>query len=158
MTPPSNGSLTGPASSKWVTVPIAMATECQAECRAIVHEYTQRSATVCEPQTVAYGAEIRMAFDGRIGVVSQQLRAPYSQRLDKLVSHGAVTCRVANMRYLAIALLIILAAPPYPSAHRGHFPMTKKPKKSRPSKMPLYFSDDMPHDVLKAIGQKGGGR
>ena len=28
--------------------------------------------------------------------------------------------------------------------------MTKKSRKSRPSKMPLYFSDDMPHDVLKA--------
>ena len=28
--------------------------------------------------------------------------------------------------------------------------MTKKSRKSRPSKMPLYFSDGMPHDVLKA--------
>ena len=33
--------------------------------------------------------------------------------------------------------------------------MTKKSRKSRPSKMPLYFSDAMPHDVLKANRTKG---
>ena len=32
------------------------------------------------------------------------------EQLDRLMSHGAVTGRVANMRYLVIALLIILAA------------------------------------------------
>ena len=37
------------------------------------------------------GAEIRMAFDGRIGVVSQQRRPRLTrERLDGLMSHGAL--------------------------------------------------------------------
>jgi hypothetical protein len=33
----------------------------------------------------------------------------------------------------------------------SHFPTIKKSRKSRPNKMPLYFSDERPHDVQKAI-------
>ena len=40
-------------------------------------------------------------------------------------------------------------------AHRGHFPRTKKSRKSRPNETPLYFSDAVPHDVLKANRTKG---
>jgi head-tail adaptor len=92
MPPPSNGSLTGPASSKWVVVPIAMATECPgssaAQSSANMRDDLQLFANRRQSRI---GAEIRMAFDGRIGVVSQQRRPRLTrERLDGLMSHGAL--------------------------------------------------------------------
>ena len=59
---------------------------------------------ICERQTVAH----RRRSGRRCGTTTQVRLT--RERLDGLTSHGAVTGKMVNMRYLVIGLLITLAA------------------------------------------------
>jgi DNA invertase Pin-like site-specific DNA recombinase len=53
-------------------------------------------------------------------------------------------------RRAATADVVACEEPPDCPNRAGQITMARKPGKSRPTKIPLYFSDGMPHDVLKA--------
>ena len=106
-------------------VPIAMAIELPAAPAAVggagSRESSGRSAvdrpricaTICNHLRTADSRASAQKFAWRsmaVGVVVPQRRAPYSRAARRTGEPWGATGRVANMRYLVIALLIILAA------------------------------------------------